>query len=263
LIAGSRERHDAYQTPVYGLPSDLIGVDLSQFSPRFEGEHIAGRLDGRRLVPYATRAEIDTQGLNNSRILFWCDDPVALFFLQIQGSGRVKFDDGSSARIAFAGENGRPYTAIGRVLVDMGALARDNVSLASIKDWLRGNPARARTVMEADQSFVFFEEKPIGDERLGSPGTLGARLTPRASLAIDPRLNVLGAPYYVDAAPVRGMLIGQDTGGAIRGPVRGDIFFGYGDKAEKDAGGMKADGEIYVLLPKPVAAKLGRSKDFP
>ena len=263
LIAGSHAQHDTYQTPVYGLPPDLVRVDLSQFSPRFEGEHISGRLDGRRLVPYSTRAEIDTKGLNNTKILFWCDDPVALFFLQIQGSGRVRFDDGSSERIAFAGENGRPYTAIGRVLIDMGALARDNVSLTSIKDWLRHNPARARAVMEADQSFVFFEEKPLGDEGLGSPGTLGARLTPRASLAIDPRLNVLGAPYYVDVQPVRGILVGQDTGGAIRGPVRGDVFFGFGGKAEKDAGGMKAGGEMYVLLPKAVAARLGRSKDFP
>ena len=117
--------------------------------------------------------------------------------------------------------------------------------------------------MEADQSFVFFEEKTLGDAGLGSPGTLGVALTPRASLAIDARLNVLGAPYYVNAAQVRGLLIGEDTGGAIRGPVRGDIFFGFGEKAESDAGGMNADGTMYVLLPNGLAAKLGEEKEFP
>jgi len=263
LIAGSRERHGGYQTAVYGLPPDLIRVDLSLFSPRFQGEHISGRLEGQKLAPYATRAEIDAHGLAGAKILFWCDDPVALFFLQIQGSGRVAFDDGSTERIAFAGENGRPYTAIGRVLIDMGALTRDQVSLASIRDWLKKNPTRAAAVMEADQSFVFFEEKSLGDAALGSPGTMGAPLTPRASLAIDPRLNILGAPYYVDAAPVTGLMIGQDTGGAIRGPVRGDIFFGFGEKAQSDAGGMKANGTLFVLLPNALAANLGSQKDFP
>jgi membrane-bound lytic murein transglycosylase A len=263
LVAGSRTRHGAYQTPVYGLPPDLIRVDLSLFSSRFMGEHISGRLDGQRLVPYASRADIDAHGVANTKVLFWCDDPVALFFLQIQGSGRATFDDGSSERIAFAGENGRPYTAIGRVLIRISALARDQVSLASIRAWLKQNPSRAGAVMEADQSFVFFAEKPLGDAGLGSPGTLGVALTPRASLAIDPRLNVLGAPYFVNAAPVTGLLIGQDTGGAIRGPVRGDVFFGFGDKAAADAGGMKADGTLYVLLPNAVAARLGQQKDFP
>jgi membrane-bound lytic murein transglycosylase A len=214
-------------------------------------------------VPYAARAEIDTQGLANTRILFWTDDPVALFFLQIQGSGRVRFDDGASERIAYAGENGRAYTAIGRVLIGTGELTREQVSLISIRKWLKDHPARAQAVMEADESFVFFEEKPLGDASLGSPGTEGAALTPHASLAVDPRLHVLGAPYYVDAMPVRGLLIGQDTGGAITGPVRGDVFFGFGETAEKDAGSMKADGNLYVLLPKAVAAKLGKSKDFP
>jgi membrane-bound lytic murein transglycosylase A len=165
--------------------------------------------------------------------------------------------------IALSVKRGRPYTAIGRVLIRIGALARDQVSLATIRAWLKQNPSRAAAVMEADQSFVFFEEKPLGDASLGSPGTMGVALTPRASLAIDPRLNVLGAPYYLNAAPVTGLLIGQDTGGAIRGPVRGDVFFGFGDKAAADAGGMKADGTLYVLLPNAVAARLGQQKDFP
>ena len=265
-IRGSRKKTDIFQTPVYGLPPDLVRVDLSLFDPKFAGEHVSGRLDGppghQRLVPFATRAEIDAHGVANTKILFWCDDPVALFFLQIQGSGRVRFAEGGSERIGYAGENGKPYTAIGRVLIAEGALARENVSLASIGAWLKKNPARARSVMEADQSFIFFEEKPVGDPALGNEGTLGAALTPLASLAIDPRIHALAAPYYVDAAQVAGLLIGQDTGGAIRGAVRGDIFFGFGDKAEADAGNMKADGMLYVLLPNALAVKLGKQKDL-
>lgn len=257
-IHGSGLRHDAFQTPVYGLPSDLIRVDLGEFSPKLKGEHIAGRLEGQRLVPYLDRAEIDRHGLANAKILFWCDDPVALFFLQIQGSGRVRFDDGSIARLQYAGENGRPYTAIGRVLVASGRLARSELSLQSIRGWLKANPALAQGVMEADQSFIFFQKAPIGDPSLGSPGVEHVPLTPLGSMAIDLRQNALGAPYYVATDPVKALLIAQDTGGAIRGRVRGDIFFGFGAKAEADAGGMKAQGRLYVLLPDEVAARLGK-----
>ena len=257
-IQGSRSRHGAYQTPVYALPADLIRVDLGQFAPQFKSEHISGRLSGQTLVPYATRAEIDAKGLSTARILFWCDDPVALFFLQIQGSGRVRFDDGSSARIAYAGENGRTYTAIGRVLLADKQLEKDKISLASIRAWLKAHPKLARGVMEANQSFIFFQEAVLGDTALGSPGTQGVRLTPLGSMAVDLRKNVLGAPYYVAADPVRALLIAQDTGGAIRGAVRGDIFFGFGGKAEQQAGDMKSQGRMFVLLPNDVAARLGR-----
>ena len=262
-IKGSRARHGAFQTPVYALPPDVIRVDLSLFSKQFTGEHVSGRIIGQRLVPYADRAAINKAGIANARILFWTDDPVALFFLQIQGSGRVQLDDGSSARLGYAGENGLPYTAIGRNLIAQGALTREKVSLATIRDWLAKNPGKAQAMMENNRSYIFFEERPLGDVALGATGTLGVPLTPRASLAIDPRVNVLGAPYYVDAAPVRGLLIGQDTGGAIRGAVRGDVFFGFGEAAERAAGGMKATGKMVVLLPRALAAKLGRQKEFP
>jgi membrane-bound lytic murein transglycosylase A len=256
-IAGSRSRHGAFQTPVYGLPGDLIKVDLGLFSPQLKGEQIAGRLDGQRLVPYDTRAQIDAKGLPTAPVLFWCDDPIALFFLQIQGSGRVRFDDGGVARIAYAGTNGRPYTAIGRVLLKRGQLDKDKISLATIRAWLKANPALAQGVMEADQSFVFFQQAPLGDPSLGSPGVEGVPLTPRGSMAIDLRKNVLGAPYYVAADPVHALLVAQDTGGAIRGQVRGDVFFGFGGDAESRAGGLKAQGRLFVLLPNGVAARLG------
>src|SRR5262249_30276984 len=140
-------------------------------NPKFTGEHISGRLENRKLIPFATRAEIDAGELANTKILFWCDDPVALFFLQIQGSGRAQFDSGETARIGYAGDNGRPYTAIGRTLVKEGALKLEDVSLASIKGWLKAHPERARDVMETNQSFIFFEERPLGDEALGAAGT--------------------------------------------------------------------------------------------
>ncbi len=167
----SRTRHGRYQTPVYGLPDDLVSVDLGAFRDTLKGERIAGRVEGHTLVPYVTRAEIDRQGLTSSRILFYGDDPVAVFFLHIQGSGRVLFDDRSVSRVAYAGQNGQPYTAIGKTLIAMGALKRENVSLQTISAWLHVHPEKARAVMESDASYIFFKETPLGDPALGSPGT--------------------------------------------------------------------------------------------
>jgi membrane-bound lytic murein transglycosylase A len=264
-IRGSRTRHGAYQTPVYGLPSDLVRADLGLFMPRLKGEHISGRVEGNALRPYADRAQIDAGGIAQAPVLFYTDDPVAVFFLQIQGSGRVVFDDGSRARIAYAGENGQPYTAIGRTLIADGALAREEISLQSIRAWLIAHPERARAVMETNRSYIFFAQTPPGDPALGSTGSLGASLTPLASLAVDSRLHALGAPFYVAASgpdPVHAVMVAQDIGGAIRGPARGDIFFGFGADAERRAGAMKANGTLYVLLPNALAAKLGAGSAY-
>ncbi|HET7084099.1 MAG TPA: murein transglycosylase A [Rhizomicrobium sp.] len=270
-IRASRSRHDAFQTPVYGLPSDLVRAELGLFNPKLQGEHISGRIDGQRLVPYAERAEINAKGVATAPVLFFTDDPVALFFLQIQGSGRVLFDDGTSARLGYAGENGQPYTAIGRTLIAENALTRENVSLQSIRAWLKANPARAQSVMETNRSYIFFAESPLeknttGDTALGPKGNLGANLTPLASLAVDPRLHALGAPFFVAAQgadPVHGVMVAQDIGGAIRGAVRGDIFFGFGAEAERRAGAMKGTGALYVLLPNALAARIGKGHDYP
>jgi membrane-bound lytic murein transglycosylase A len=266
LIRGSRNRHDAFQAPVYGLPSDLVRADLGLFNPRLKGEHVSGRVSGQALVPYSDREEIENVGVTTAPPLFYTDDPIAFFFLQIQGSGRVTFEDGSSERIAFAGENGQPYTAIGRTLIADGSLAREDVSLQTIRAWLTAHPDRAKAVMQTDKSYVFFQEKPIGDAGLGATGSLGASLTPLASLAVDPRIHALGMPVFVSAGgsdPVHGLMVAQDTGGAIRGAARGDIFFGFGGEAEARAGAMKAPGHLYLLLPNALAAKLGRDADFP
>ena len=265
-IRGSRTRQGAYQTPVYGVPPDLVRADLGLFNAKFKGEHISGRLDGRRLRPYADRAEINAKGVANTPVLFFTDDPIAFFFLQIQGSGRVAFDDGSSARIGYAGDNGQVYTAIGRTLIADGSLKREDVSLQSIRAWLKANPARAQSVMETNRSYIFFAESAVGDTALGPKGNLGANLTPLASVAVDPRLNALGAPFFVAAEgadPIHGVMVAQDIGGAIRGPVRADIFFGFGPEAERRAGAMKGTGTLYVLLPNALAAKVGKSHDYP
>jgi membrane-bound lytic murein transglycosylase A len=257
-IKGSRTKHGAFQTPVYGLPSDLVRVDLGAFIPKLKGEHVSGKVSGHALVPYADRAAINAKGVPTAPVLFYTDDAVAFFFLQIQGSGRVAFDNGDSARIAYAGENGQPYTAIGRTLIAEGALTRENVSLQTIRAWLIANPKRARDVMETNKSFIFFHEA----EGAGAQGTA---LTPLGSLAVDLRLHALGVPFYVAADgpdPVRGLMVAQDTGGAIRGAVRGDIFFGFGAQAESRAGAMKAPGRLFVLLPNALAAKIGAAKDF-
>lgn len=265
MIWGSRDRRGAFQTPVYGLPADLVRADLGLFDPKLRGEHVSGRVSGNALVPYADREEIEHAGVKTAPVLFYTDDPVAFFFLQIQGSGRVAFKDGHAERIAFAGENGQPYTAIGRILIADGSLKREDVSLQSIRAWLAAHPERADTVMQADKSYVFFQEESIGDGWLGATGSLGASLTPLASLAVDPRLHALGVPVFVAADgpdPVRALMVAEDTGGAIRGAGRGDIFFGFGTQAENRAGAMKAPGRLFVLVPNTLAAKLGEAADF-
>jgi membrane-bound lytic murein transglycosylase A len=263
----SHTAQGSFRTPVYGVPDDLIRVDLGAFRPTLKGEHLAGRVENHMLVPYATRAAIEAKPFA-APVLFYADDPIAVFFLHIQGSGRAVFDDGSAARISYAAENGQPYTAIGRTLIAQGALMRENVSLQSIRAWLIAHPKDAQHVMATNASFVFFKEEPVGDPTLGSKGAEGVALTPGASLAVDPRIHPLGVPFFVATTrpsenpgegdvPFRKLLVAQDIGGAIRGPVRGDVFWGFGRAAEAIAGRMKQTGQLYVLLPKKLAARLG------
>jgi len=260
-LHGSHTEHGRYQTPVYGLPGDLITVDLSKFPSALSTQRIAGRIDDGKLMPYATRAQIDANGLKSANVLFYGDDPIAVFFMHIQGSGRVVFDDGKVVRVAYAGQNGWPYTAIGKTLIAQGAVPRDKMSMQAIRDWLHANPEKGSAIMESDASFVFFRELPVGDPKLGAPGAEGPSLTPGASIAVDMKVHPLGAPFFVatktpdSRGKLHRLFVAQDTGGAIRGPVRGDLFFGFGAQAQTDAGGMKQSGQLYVLLPKAVAAR--------
>ena len=254
-IKGARSRHGAFQVPVYGKPADLIQVDLGLFRPALSGTRLAGHLDGAKLVPYPARAEIAAHGLN-APILFYTDDPIELFFLHIQGSGRVTFEDGSTARVAYAAQNGQPYTAIGKTLIDRG-VPKDGMSLQVIRAWLRAHPQDAAAVMNSDASYIFFSLEAVGDPRLGAKGAQSVPLTPKASLAVDPRIHALGTPFYVAGpAPLNRLLIAQDIGGAIRGVIRGDVYFGYGAEAEAGAGTMNQPGKLFALLPKPVAQRL-------
>jgi len=263
LIDASLTRGGVYQTPVHALPADLVQVNLGTFNSKFAGERINGRVENGRLVPYATRAQINVKP--PGEVVLWAADPVAVFFLEIQGSGRARLPDGRMVRLAYAGSNGQPYTAIGRTLIDEGQLTRETVSLQTIRAWLKANPEEAQRVMETNASYVFFQREDLAPDVPGPNGTLGVPLTPMASLAIDPRLNALGAPFFVvadGADPVRRLMIGQDTGGAIRGAVRGDIFFGFGPWAEERAGRMNAPGRLFVLLPNEIATKIGASHDY-
>ncbi|HSZ75250.1 MAG TPA: murein transglycosylase A [Rhizomicrobium sp.] len=261
-IHGSKTRHDNYTIAVFGRPSDLVSVDLGLFRDVLKGERIAGRVEGNKLVPYATRTEIDKNGVPNAPILFYANDPIDVFFLQIQGSGHVMFDDGTQARVVYAGGNGRPYTAIGRVLIARGALTKENLSMQTVRDWLVRNPQDAQSVMEQNQSFVFFALEPLGDATLGSKGTEGVALTPEASLAIDPGIHAFGAPLFLASSDLKRLVIAQDSGGAIRGAVRGDFYWGFGMQAADKASRMKSDGQFFVLLPKALADRIGEQKDF-
>ncbi|MEZ5892753.1 MAG: MltA domain-containing protein [Parvularculaceae bacterium] len=261
----SPERTPVFSTPVYARPDDLISVDLGRFRPELAGQRIAGKLKDGVLEPYPDRAEINQGALvGKTRALAWMR-PSDSFFLQIQGSGRLSLPDGE-LRVGYDGANGQPYTAIGRTLIDKGALTRDNVSMQTIRGWLdSATDADARAVRESNRSFVFFRVlDALPDNELGPLGAEGVQLTPGRSLAVDPRYVPYGAPVWIsiDARPdqgkfpVRRLLVAQDTGGAIKGAVRGDIFVGSGPLAGDVAGDFNELGEFYVLLPKALAEKL-------
>jgi membrane-bound lytic murein transglycosylase A len=257
LLRGARAPGGRYAVPLHARPPDLVEVELGRFRPAMRGERIAGRVEGGRLVPYADRTAIVGGALAGRELeLLWVDDPVDAFFLQIQGSGRVELEDGRSVRVGYAGQNGHPYVAIGRELVARGALAREEVSLQSIRAWLAANPGEADAVMALNPSYVFFREI----EGEGPLGAEGLPLEPGRSIAVDPRFVAYGTPVWLDAedpldpaARVRRLMVAQDTGGAIRGPVRGDVFWGAGDEAEERAGRMRSRGRWWLLLPAGVA----------
>jgi membrane-bound lytic murein transglycosylase A len=266
-IAASRTRRSGYTTPVYGVPRDIVTADLSLFRPELSGMRITGRVVGSKLVPLPVRAQIDSQGLDDAPVLLYARDSVSVFFLHIQGSGRASFEDGTVLRLAYAGQNGRPYMPVGRVLIQRGEIDRAHMSMQAIRAWLEAHPAEAQRVMESDQSYVFFRELPLGDSELGSPGSEGVPLTPRTSIAVDPAMHPLGVPMFVTTeAPAPNptqpsqsftrLCVAQDTGGAIKGGLRADIFWGHGADAESIAGRMKSAGHIYVLLPKSLISRI-------
>jgi membrane-bound lytic murein transglycosylase A len=257
-LRGARTRGGNFTVPLYGRPMDMINVDLGLFREEWRGRSVTGRVDGTTLKPYHDRAAIEGGAIaGKAPELVWVDDKVDAFFLQVQGSGRVTLDDGSVLRVGYAAQNGHPYVAIGRELIQRGELARENVSMQSIRAWLRDHPDQAESVMNANPSFVFFRTLE-GDGPLGAEGVA---LTAGRSLAVDRSFVPYGTPLWLDAEDpldanlrVRRLMVAQDTGGAIKGPVRGDVFWGYGAEAAERAGKMKSPGRYWLLVPRAESA---------
>ena len=254
-IKGSRVKTAEYQVPVYRRPSHLIDVDLGIFSEALKGKRIRGKVEDKKLVPFEERAQIDDGGLTGRGLeIAWAKDYIEFFFLQVQGSGRLLMPDGSVMRIGYAGQNGRDYTGIGRVMRKRDLLAPGKANMQGIIEWLRANPEEGRNIMRQNKSYIFFHE-------LTGPGPLGAMGHPvkaRTSVAADRKFVPLGAPVFLDMEHdiADGIWVAQDTGGAIKGANRFDTFWGAGDEAAHIAGGMSSRGQALIFLPKGSVAKL-------
>mgnify|MGYP001948281972 CR=1 FL=1 len=258
-LRGNLTREGAFQTAIYLKPNDMVSIDLGAFREDLKGSTLIGRLDGNRVKPYYDRASIEKGALSGRDLeMVWVDDPVDAFFLQIQGSGRVVLPDGSVLRIGYAATNGHPYFAIGRELIARGELTRETVSLQTIRQWLSDHPDQADDVMNTNASFVFFHPLTTdpNDPDAGPLGSQGVALEPGRSLAVDRRFHAMGVPIWLETddamnadARFHHLMVAQDTGGAIRGPVRGDIFFGPGEDAALHAGHMNRKGRKFILLP--------------
>lgn len=257
-LAGSRQRHGRFTVPLLARPRDLITVDLARLRPDLGSDQLAGRLVGNRLEPYPSRAKIEAGGLGPlAQPLLWLDDAVDAHILQIQGSGRVRLDDGSIVGVGVAATNGRKFIGLGTLLAERG---RPDVggSMPAIRAWLEAHPAEAGAVMAGNPRYVFYR-LVAGDGPVGSEGVV---LTPERTLAVDPRFVPLGVPLWLDTRapsgqPIRRLVMAQDTGAAIKGPVRGDLFWGAGAAAFEQAGRMKSAGRLWLLLPlkhRPVVA---------
>jgi membrane-bound lytic murein transglycosylase A len=254
VLRGDRERRAPFVHPLFAPPDDLLIIDLAAVAPDTRNMRLRGRLDGRRVVPYWSRAEIEGgKAPVGGKELVYVDDAIEAFFMQIQGSGRVRLANGEELRIGYADQNGHPYQSIGRWLVDRGELALGQASMQGIQAWARANPARVVELLNQNPSFVFFRELPPSPG--GPPGAQGVPLTAERSIAIDPRFIPLGAPVYLatthpnSSVPLERLMVAQDTGGAIRGAVRADFYWGTGPDAGLLAGRMRQQGRMWVLLP--------------
>ena len=256
-LHGSFKSTEEYNTPVYPRPDDLIHVDLGKWKNTLNGSHVFGRVVGAKLKPYFSRSEISSGALAGKlKPILWLKSDVDAFFLHIQGSGRVILPSGEVYRLGYAGKNGRKYYSIGRYLVKIGAISKEAVSMQSIKKWLNANPEKKTDVLNMNPSYVFFRRIKSNSGPIGSQGV---SLTSGRSLAVDRRYSALGVPIWLSAdfqdekgRKLQRLMIAQDTGGAIRGPIRGDVFWGSGKTAEQLAGVMKAKGSIYVFFPKGI-----------
>lgn len=255
IYPGSLTRTAKATVPVYGVPDDMVSVQLDSLYPELKGKRLRGRVQGRVLTPYDDAATIAAQGVK-APVLAWLTHPMDLQFLQIQGSGRIQLADGRHLRIAYADQNGHPYRPIGRWLVAQGELKQQDVTMDAIRSWANAHPTRIPELLASNPSYVFFAKGPDGDE--GPRGSLDVPLTAGYSVAVDRTVVPLGSLLWLsttrpDGTPVVRPVAAQDTGGAIAGEVRADLFWGTGDAAGKLAGDMKQKGSIWMLWPKGVA----------
>jgi membrane-bound lytic murein transglycosylase A len=259
-----------YQVPVYGVPRSLVTVNLKDFLPPSAPlpsgvpANLVGRLEpsaragqSSQIKPFFTRAEIDSENAiaQDADILFWAEDPVAVHILHIQGSGRVTLPDGQIMRVGFAGHNGRSFKGIGSILLEAGEVKPGGASMVAVREWLQRHPVEAVDYMNRNTRYIFFRRLDPSETEDGPVGAQGVSLTPGRSLAVDPRYIPLGAPIWLDTKdpdglPIQRLMIAQDVGAAITGPVRGDVFWGAGEEAFLKAGRMKSAGEYFVFIPK-------------
>ena len=262
LLQGSRAKSAAFGVPLYAAPDDLLTVDLASLYPELKDKRVRARVEGKRVVPYWTRGEIERGAAAlQDKVLVYVADPVDAAFLQIQGSGRVALPDGSVMRVGYADQNGHPFRSIGRVLIERGELTRDTASMQAIKAWARRNPDKLEALLDENPSYVFFRDvapPPAGtiDATIDGPyGSLGVPLLAGRAVAVDARAIPLGAPvflattYPLSDRRLERLALAQDTGGAIRGAVRADYFWGFGDEAGREAGRMRQDGSLWLLWP--------------
>jgi len=261
-LKGSWLRKEPYTTPIYERPPELVEANLGAFKNSLKGQKLQGKVVAGQFMPFEDRGDIEAGALSGRGLeLIWVDSPIDAFFLHVQGSGRVMMDDGTIIRIGYAARNGHPYYSIGQELIKMGELKRERVSMQSIRSWLQDHPRKAAQLMATNRSFIFFRIidgglKSIGKQH-GPVGAQGVTLTPGRSLAVDRSHIPLGTPIWLDTTdpvntnePLRRLVVAQDTGSAIKGPVRGDLFWGFGDMAATKAGLMKQTGRYFLLLPK-------------
>jgi membrane-bound lytic murein transglycosylase A len=258
-VRGSRTQQGKFQFPIYRRPDDLVPMVPDQFRARFNDQLSAMRRVGNEFVPYYTRAEIENGALEDQDLeMLYLDDPVDLFFMQVQGSGFVRLPDGSTTRLSYAGKNGYPYTSIGKLLVERGELTREAASADGVKAWLRADRDRGKKLMQENRSYIFFRELWAHEREDGPVGADGVPLTPGRSLAVDASYHAFATPIFVSAPklddgegqPFQRLMIAQDVGSAIRGPERGDIFWGSGADAGALAGETRHDAKFFILVPR-------------
>lgn len=264
LVRASRKRGGDYQWPLYSPPEDLLTIELGAVYPELAGKRIRGKLAGKRVVPYDTRAEIAATQTRQPPAIVYVNDPVEAFFLQIQGSGRALLDTGDTIRLAYADHNGRPYASIGQWLAKQGELPLAKASMQNIKAWAKQNPGRVQEMLNANSAMVFFNEEAVIDPDLGPKGAYGIPLIGERSVAIDTTFVPLGTPlflattYPATSQPLRRVVFAQDTGAAIKGAARTDFYWGFGDEAGAMAGRMKQRGDMWILWPKQAGAPSAR-----